>query len=127
MSRNLHQLAEIALAQQQTDEALRHLRGSIVLNHEQGRTGDVALQLRGLASIEASQARPERAVRLYGAASRLDGHGVTIPSGELADHERVRQELRATLGDRSYDAEWALGASLSLQQAVKLAASSPFI
>jgi tetratricopeptide (TPR) repeat protein len=52
-----------------------------------------------------------------------EGHAVTMPSDDREVHERMRQQLRATLGDRSYDAEWAQGASLSVQQAVKLAVS----
>ena len=127
ISRNLHQLAEIALAQQQTDEALRHLRSSIAINREQGRTGDIALQLRLLASIEAEQSRPEQAVRLYAAASRLEGHATTMPADDPAIHERLRQTLRATLGDRRYEAEWTLGASMSLGQVVTSALSSPHL
>jgi len=127
ISRNLHQLAEIALAQQQTDEALRHLRSSIAINREQGRTGDIALQLRLLANIEAEQSRPEQAVRLYAAASRLEGHATTMPPDDPATHERLRQTLRATLGDRRYEAEWALGASMSLGQVVTWALSSPHL
>ena len=126
ISRNLHQLAEIALAQQQTADALRHLQSSITLNYEQGRTGDVALQLRLLASIEAQQSRPEHAVRLYAAASRLEGHATTMPADDPGAHEHRRHTLRAGLGDRRYEAEWALGASMSLGQVVTAAGSSWF-
>ena len=127
VSRNLHQLAEIAIAQQQFDEARRHLHSSVALSREQGRTGDVAVHLRLLASIDAGQSRPERAVRIYGAASRLDGLATTIPTDDPEVHERVRQGLRATLGDRAYEAEWVAGASMTLDQVVTLAVSSPFL
>ena len=127
IARNLYQLAEIAFAQGQTEDALRHLRASIALNHEQGRVGDLVLQLRSMACIEASQSRHELAVHLYGAVSRLETQGTTIGSGELADHDKVRKELRSKVGDRTYEAEWAHGASMTLEQAVKLALSSPFL
>ncbi|HEY1329780.1 MAG TPA: winged helix-turn-helix domain-containing protein [Casimicrobiaceae bacterium] len=127
VSRNLHQLAEIAIAQQQLDEARRHLSSSIALSREQGRLGDVAVHLRLLASIDAAQARPERAVRIYAAASRLEGHGTSIPTADPARHERVRDELRAQVGDRAYEAEWSVGAAMSVDQAIALAVSSPFI
>jgi predicted ATPase len=124
ISRGLHQLAEIALAQQQTDETSRHLSASIALTHEQGRIGDLAQQLRLVARVEAARWRPEQAVRFYAAASRFEGHASTMPPDDAAMHDRLRGTLRGTLGDRRYEAEWALGASMSLGQAVKLAVSS---
>jgi predicted ATPase/DNA-binding winged helix-turn-helix (wHTH) protein len=127
VSRNLHQLAEIAIAQNQLDEARRHLNSSIALSREQGRLGDVAVHLRLLASIDAAQARPERAVRIYGAASRLVGHGTSIPTDDAARHERVRAELRARLGDRTHEAEWVIGTAMTVDQAIALAVSSPFL
>ena len=122
---SLHQLAEIAFAARQTDEALRHLRASIALSNEQGRIGDIALQLRLFARIEAAQSRPAQAVRLYAAASRLGAHASTMPPDDPAIHEREQQTLRETLGDRRYEGEWALGAAMSVGQAVKQAISSP--
>jgi predicted ATPase/DNA-binding winged helix-turn-helix (wHTH) protein len=119
ISRSLHQLAEIALAQQRTDEALSHLRKSIALSHDQGRTGDIAHQLRLLARIETARSRPEEAVRCYALATRFEGHASTMPPDDPAEHERVRETLRARLGDRAYSAEWSLGAAMSLEQAVK--------
>ena len=78
-----------------------------------------------MAFVDASESRPERAVRLYGAVSRLDTQGTTIASSQMTDHERMRKELRASLGDRAYDAEWVQGTAMTLEQAVKLALSSP--
>ena len=124
ISRSLHQFAEIALAQGLADEALRHLQTTIALCREQGRTGDIRLALRLLARIKAAQARPEEAVRYFGAASRLEGHAITMPADDPAVHERLRETLRATLGDRRFEAEWALGASMSVGQAVTAAVAS---
>jgi predicted ATPase/DNA-binding winged helix-turn-helix (wHTH) protein len=127
ISRNLHQLGEIALAQGQADESARHVRSSIALNHEQGRTGDIAVQLRFLAALEAGQSRHERAVALYGAASRLEGHTTTIPTDDPARHEQARAALKAALGERGYEAQWAKGAAMTLEQAVTFATSSSFL
>ena len=123
ISRILHQLGEIALAQGHADEALRHLQASIVLSHEQGRTGDIAVQLRLLARIKAALSCVEEAVRLQAAASRLEGHATTMPPVDPAADDALRETLRAALGDRRYQAEWALGASMLLEQTVKKAAS----
>lgn len=125
VSRNLHQLSEIAMAQKQFDEARRQLRASITLSREQGRMGDVAVHLRSLARIDAEQSQHERAAQSYGAASRLDGVGTTIPTDDPEIDRRVQQALRATLGQRTYEAEWVAGASLPLERAITLALISP--
>ena len=127
LSRMLYQLSEIAMAQQQFDEARRHLRAGITLSREQGRLGDVAVILRTLARIDTEQSQHERAVQLYGAASRLDTLATTIPSEDPEVHRPVQQALRTALGQRAYEAEWVAGASLSLEQALALAISSPHL
>ena len=71
---------------------------SIALTHEHGRIGDVAIHAAPAARIDAEQSRPERAVRLYGAASRLDGHAATMPSDDREVHERVRQATTRDAG-----------------------------
>ena len=123
VSRILHQLAEIALAQQQTDEALRQLLKSMAITQEQRRHGDMAHQLRLLARISAAQSRPEHAVRCYAAASRLESHTATMPPDDAGTHDRLRQSLRATLGSERYDAQWAVGESMSVDDAMQRAAS----
>ena len=125
VSRILQQLAEIALAQRNPIQALHHLRTSIALTFEQGRIGDIGMQLRLLAIIEIDQARPEHAVRFYAAASRLEGHATTIPPDDRTLHEQKRETLRSTLGGGCYEAEWNLGASISLAQAVAWALAAP--
>jgi tetratricopeptide (TPR) repeat protein len=125
ISRSLHQLAEIALAQQRADEALSHLQASMAMSHEQRRTGDLAQQLRFLAQIKAAQSRPEEAVRCYALATRFEGHASTMPPDDASVHERLRETLRAAMGPQRYDAEWASGASMSLEQTIASAGSSP--
>jgi non-specific serine/threonine protein kinase len=121
VSRMLHQLAEIALASQNPDEALSNLQESLAITHDQRRTGDLALQLRLLASIKAAQSELEEAVRFAAAASRLEGHPTTMPPDDRASHEQLRDRLRATLGDARYETEWELGAAMSIAQTVESA------
>jgi predicted ATPase len=118
VSRNLHQLAEIALAENRVTEAAHHLRHSLALNHEHGRAGDAAQQLRLLARIESLQQRPERVVRLYAAASRPERKESTMPPDDPRVHDTVLAETRRMIGSRRFEAEWALGTAMSLDQAV---------
>jgi non-specific serine/threonine protein kinase len=121
VSRGHHQLAEIALARDRPDEALDHLRKSMALCREQARIGDLALQLRLLARVKAAQSWPDVAVRCYGAASRLEGHALTMPPDDPVLHDRLRESLRARIGDRRYESAWALGASMPLDELLRLA------
>jgi hypothetical protein len=100
------------------------LRASIALSHEQGRTGDIAVQLRLIARVKGAQSHLEEAVRLQAAASSLTAHATTMPPTDPAADEALRETLRTTLGDRRFEAEWTLGAAMPLEQMVKAAVSS---
>ena len=119
ISRNLHQLAEIDFAAGSPDQASRQLRASIAMTHEQGRGGDLALQLRLLARIEAARQRPHGATRLYGAASRITSAGVTMPPDTPQANEAALASLKLVLGDRVFQEEWTVGATMSLDRMVE--------
>ncbi len=125
VSRILHQLAEIALGQQQTDEALHYM-------HSEHRSQSRARANR----------RRRRCNCAFSRASRLRGLGprrlfAFMPRhrGSKATRPRCRPTIRMSMSAcakrcerRSAIAattrEWALGASMSLAQAVKQAVSS---
>ena len=88
IARNLHQLAEIAFAEKCFTEAIDHLKASLVLNREQGRVGDGAQQLRMLARLEQMRQRPDRAVRLFAAASLLADKDRTLPPDDPSEQQR---------------------------------------
>jgi len=123
-SRMLHQLAEIALAAGRPTEALATLQQSLAITHAQGRTGDLALQLRLLAGIRDAQSKPEEAVRFAAAASRLAGHSVTMPPDDRAAHQRLCDSLRARLGNERYDLGWEIGSALPIGETVQAALSA---
>jgi predicted ATPase/DNA-binding winged helix-turn-helix (wHTH) protein len=121
ISRNLHQLAEIALAEKSYTQAIEHLKVSLALTREQGRVGDGAQQLGLLARLENLQSRPDRAVRLFAAASLFESTERTMPPDDPAPNKSALESARLALGERRFESEWALGAAMSFDQAVSWA------
>ena len=118
ISRNLHQLAEIAVAEKKTSEAIGSLKASLALNREQGRVGDGAQQLRLLARLENMQQRPDRAVRLFAAASLHESKESTLPPDDPAFNESALDSARQALDARRFETEWARGIAMSFDQVV---------
>ena len=121
ISRGLHQLAEIELAQNSPAEAIEHAKASLALNREQGRIGDGAQLLRLLGRLQLMQHRPDRAVRLLAAASVHESKDRTMPPDDPALNQTALESARQQLGERRSDAEWVLGTAMSFDQAVSWA------
>jgi predicted ATPase/DNA-binding winged helix-turn-helix (wHTH) protein len=121
VARNLHQLAEIAIAEKKYTEAIGHLKSSLSLNREQSRIGDGAQQLRLLARLELLEGRPDHTVRLLAAASTLSTQDRTLPPDDPTVTESVLSEARRLLGDRRHEHEWSMGLAMSWERAVSWA------
>ena len=118
ISRNLHQLAEIAVAERKNSEAVGLLKASLALNREQGRIGDGAQQLRLLARLENMRQRPDRAVRLFAAASLHKSKESTLPPDDPALNKSALESARQALEGHRVESEWALGLAMSFDQVV---------
>ncbi len=118
ISRNLYQVAEIAFAEKKYDEAIDQLKGSLTLMREQGRIGDGAQLLRFLARLEHERQNPDRAVRLFAAASLHTSKERTFPPDDPAINESVLNATRQALGERRFEIEWVKGVAMSFDQAV---------
>jgi hypothetical protein len=69
---------------------------------------------------------PELGAQLVGAAERsLAAMGGRIYPGDLATHERVIAGLIDALGPDTYEQEYARGASVNLDEAIRLALGDP--
>ncbi|MEO3789681.1 BTAD domain-containing putative transcriptional regulator [Nonomuraea sp. B10E15] len=83
-------------------------------------TGDpraVALALEGLAGAQALAGHADHAARLLGAAHTARASvGVPLPEGERDDVDRITRRARQALGDASYDAAFARGATLQPEE-----------
>ena len=101
--------AEIAVAEKKNSEAIDHLKASLALNREQGRIGDGAQQLRLLARLENMQRRPDRAVRLFAAASLHESKERTLPPDDPALNESALDSARRALGEHRFEIRMGAG------------------
>ena len=74
------------------------------------------------AGVIGIQGRSMRAARLMGAAEGiLENFGVFFVPGDQREFERSKAEVREQLGERMFEAAWAEGREMSLEQAIEYA------
>jgi predicted ATPase/transcriptional regulator with XRE-family HTH domain len=77
--------------------------------------------LSGLAGAAAARDQLEHAVRLYATAIRQGAAiGVVFSEQDVLDQERALQDMRERLGPSRFEAAWAEGSVLGLDQAIQL-------
>jgi hypothetical protein len=79
--------------------------------------------LEGLGQVAAAQEAPARAVRLFGAAAHL--HDLLALPPYSTEYEPQLAAARAQLGPGAFDAAWAEGWAMSLEQAIAEALNEP--
>lgn len=101
------------------------LRESVGLAGTLGDAWHVVYGVTGLAGEAASQDQAERAARLFGAAEALcETMGVDVPSPAWrALNERELARTRERLASETFDAAWAEGRAMTLQETVAEAAA----
>jgi non-specific serine/threonine protein kinase len=116
-ARSLAALGSVALHQQRTTDAERHLRQSIELARTVGDHGTLAWGLE-LLGANLAETDSERAARLLGAAEALrETIGSELEGIELALHNRALEALAAT----DISAYWAVGRELPPDEAAAYA------
>jgi tetratricopeptide (TPR) repeat protein len=116
------QMAAAFLLESRHNEARPLILDALHLARESESRMDVPEHLECLAICEAAEGRARRATRLLGAAETLRaelGVGQTPEEAELFPLPVA--ELRSELGDDEYDAAFAEGAALGLEQAIDYA------
>jgi predicted ATPase/DNA-binding winged helix-turn-helix (wHTH) protein len=103
-------------------EARRLACEGLRLTSSAGRRVTAAEAMVTVAGPELGLGHPDRAARLLGAAEEalriLGGH---IGQGDVSEHARTVERLRAALGQDELDRLWAEGTRLSLEEALDLA------
>jgi non-specific serine/threonine protein kinase len=122
----LARLGRVALAERDAASARRLLTHALTVERDGGYVWGIPPRLGDLAQVAQAQGQPERAVRLWSAAAAqrqaLVGHPLAadqdLPSQTL---EQAAGSLRARLGATAFDAAWAEGQAMTLEQAVAAA------
>jgi hypothetical protein len=114
-------LGEIALAQGEGELAAQRFREALDLLQTKGARAQITWCLSGLAGVALLEEDPERAVRLWGAAEALrQALGCRPAPAARATRERLIAAARQQLGDVAFEAAWATGEKLTLEQAIAL-------
>ena len=79
----------------------------------------ILICLEGLARVTVAQERRERAAWLCGAAAALrEDKGWPLPPAKRDEHERIVAAACRALGEEAFEAAWARGHELSLEEAI---------
>ena len=114
----LGDLGDVSHALGDEAAARRLYAESLALWQELGDERGIAQGLEGFASLAAAESRPERVVRLLGAA-RAMRERIDEPSSpsRRASLERLSEAARAALGEQACAAAWAAGRAMPPEQA----------
>ena len=115
-------LGQTALGQHDARRSTAFLHDALKLLIDLGDRVGIAWCLAGLAGAAVLDEAPLRAARLWGAAEALrQSIGCRPAPAGRATREQLMAAARAQLGDSAFDAAWAAGQTLTLEQAVALA------
>src|SRR5262249_25616588 len=115
----LLELGHIEHLQGNVARAAEYFAESLPLCRETGHLRDIAYCLEGLAAVASAQQRPGRAARLFGAAEALpDSRMSPLPPVNRSSYERDVAAACAQIDEEAFEAAWAAGRALPLEQAI---------
>jgi tetratricopeptide (TPR) repeat protein len=118
----LASMGTLAWDQEDYPVATPLLQEGLRLHHERGNTPGMIHCLETLGKVAAAQGNTDRAARLWGAAAALrEGAGAPLPPIARTDHERSVAAAREAAGGKRFDAAWAAGCGVSIEQIVAYA------
>ena len=120
IARNLHQLAEIEVAQGQAAKALDLLGRSMRLNLEHHRLGDCSQQLRLATRLAEDLGRFDSAAFLAGAAEPHAAADRSMPPDDLQLHQARRARLRERLGAEAFELAALMGSTADTRRVLQV-------
>ncbi len=122
---SLYNLAQAALSCSDYDEAALLFEEGVTLSEQMRDRANVAYCLEGLAVVANARGEAERSGRLIGAAEGLH-EAVGVPvylyyEPHRSRYERTVSAVRSQLGEEAFEAAWAEGRAMTLEQAVAYA------
>jgi tetratricopeptide (TPR) repeat protein len=117
--RTLASLGDLACEAGEYAQASRLYEESLKRGRRMGQDIAILRCLEGLAQVAVAQGRMERATWLCGAVAALrEDKGWPLPPGKRAKHGRTVAAARRALGEEAFEATWARGHALSLEEAI---------
>jgi predicted ATPase/transcriptional regulator with XRE-family HTH domain len=118
----LESQGQVALARGELDDAYLRFAESLQLALDLGYKPGIAWCLAGLAATAALDAQPVRAAQLWGAAEALrSAIGIRPPPASRVLYDRAITTARGQLGDAAFEAAWAAGQAIPLEDAIAAA------
>jgi DNA-binding CsgD family transcriptional regulator len=115
----LGNLGLVALARGAAGQAAAYFLESVVSNRDLGRKRGLVDDLASCASVACLQGHPRRAARLFGAAAALSERlGIVLELTKRIIHDRDVAATRTTLGAVAFEAAYAAGRALPVDQAL---------
>jgi predicted ATPase/class 3 adenylate cyclase len=119
---SLVHLARLADYQGDPERARACFQEGLVLCSRLEEKRDTMMCLAGLAELAAARQQAERAARLWGTVEALcEASHIPREASWHISHERNVAAVRAALGEGAFDAAWAEGKAMTLDQAIALA------
>ncbi len=119
----LHNTAYVALHDGEVEASKAMFAESLCLHRGLGRELEVGMNLAGFAAVALARGNHEEAARLFGASEALrEAVGLALGRFDrlefvLGQEDRIAS-ARAALGDAAFDRAWAMGRSLTREQAL---------
>lgn len=124
----LRRLGQVALRQGNQALATTYFRESLELNRAVGSERGVLADLVGLARMFAQGGHPLRAIRLLGAVQTLLGNDSdALPVGDRTELTDTLELVRLRVRPATFEAAWASGSILTLEQAIALTYNTTFM
>ncbi len=119
---SLHGLGLVAAAQGDYASARSLFEESLATRSELGDQRGIPECVEGLAGVQGAQKQPERAARLFGAAEAVrEAIGAPLRPNERDRYDGAVAALRAALGKDAFEAAWAAGRAMTVEEAVAYA------
>ncbi len=116
---SLMHLGIVACSQDDYGSARALHEESLTIEWELGNKVAIANSLEAFASLAKAVDQPERAARLWGSAQALrQALGSPLPPHEREEYEYNLAAAREALGEEAFEAAWAEGQAMPLEQAV---------
>jgi predicted ATPase/DNA-binding CsgD family transcriptional regulator len=126
VAHSLGLLGQVAHAQGRLEEARANLVDSVQRHHDVGDRFELAASLEALAALAATQAQPQHALHLAGAAAALrEAVGNPLSPMDRMGLERWFIPVQQATGGVDVATAWTTGRAMSVDAAVALAATGP--